>query len=113
MPPAMNTAARERSSCRVITPRGPFSSSFAPAGRLFSARLKALPSRMRVATASSASKGALTSEKMRCLLFGSGGGSVRNSVIAWPGLKTKPGGLVKRNAMVPAATSSCPLSRTS
>jgi hypothetical protein len=39
MPPAMNTAARERSSCSVMRPRGPLSLIPAPGGSALSARL--------------------------------------------------------------------------
>jgi hypothetical protein len=68
---------------------------------------------MRVATVSSSSKGALASEKMRWALFASAGGSSREKVADCPALKAKPAGLEKRNAMVPAATSSRPFTRIS
>ncbi|HEX5093415.1 MAG TPA: hypothetical protein VFV84_12085, partial [Burkholderiales bacterium] len=51
---------------------------------------------MRVATASSGSNGALTSEKMRCRLFSSGGGWTGTSVTGWPASKSKPGGQPER-----------------
>src|SRR6185436_3874426 len=113
MPPAMNTAARAGSSCSVMLPAGPTSLTFAPAGRAFSACLKWLPSRMRVATMSPFSYGALASENVRRALFGSAGGSSSAKFADWPALKAKPAGFSKRNAVVPSATSSWPASATS
>src|SRR5262245_2216239 len=113
IPPAINTAARAGSSCSVIWPSGPTSFSLAPAGSDLSARLKWLPSRMRVVITSSLSCGALASENVRRTLFGSAGGSIRTKLADWPALKVKPAGFSKRNAVVPSATSSWPASVTS
>src|SRR2546426_6480129 len=82
-------------------------------GRAFSTRLKGV-SRMRVAIASSPSKGALTMEKLRRLPLPSvSGGSISETFTDWPALKSKPGGLTKRKAIVPSATSSRPVSSES
>ena len=110
MPPAMKTAGRARSLCRVSDPNGPSIAAREPMGKAFSARLKAL-SRMRVATTSSFSNGALTIEKVwRALGASAVDGSSSTTSIAWPGLKTKPAGFSKWNAIVPVAISSLPCS---
>ena len=95
MPPAMKTAGRARSLCKVSDPDGPSIAMRAPIGKDPSARLKAL-SRMRVATTSSFSNGALTIEKVwRALCASPAGGSRSTTSIAWPGLKLKPAGFSK------------------
>ncbi|MNE91244.1 hypothetical protein D3C80_1888320 [compost metagenome] len=63
MPPAMSTPARSRLLCRVSEPKGPLICSSVSRGKAPSARLKGL-SRMRVATTSSSSWGAVTMEKV-------------------------------------------------
>src|SRR6185295_14882066 len=113
MPPAISTAARAGSWCSVMLPAGPTSLTFVPSGRALSARLKPLPSRMRVSTASSSSNGALASENVRRMLLGSAGGSSSVKLADWPGLKSNPAGFAKRNAMVPSASSSRPVKATS
>ncbi len=95
MPPARNTAGRASAGSSVNRPAGPLRPTRPPAGIAFSTRLNAV-SRMRVATTSSPSCGALTIEKVRAFPLASvSGGSIRDTFIDCPAVNLNPTGLAK------------------
>jgi hypothetical protein len=103
MPPARKTAGRASAGSSVNIPAGPRRATRPPWGIAFSTRLNAV-SRMRVAITSSFSWGALTIEKVRALPLASvSSGSISETFIACPALKSRPAGLAKWNAIVPSA----------